>query len=85
MYSLKVLKAFVHADGRIFEIGHDCKALDPFEVSELVTDYPDHFEAADDSTADFLRNADNVKHLSDAVKRKHKEQGLTGSVKVRKQ
>ena len=85
MYSLKVLIPFQHVDGRLFEVGHDCRALDAFEVAELVTDYPDNFEAADDATADFLRNADNIQHLADAVKRKQAEQGLTGSVKARKQ
>lgn len=74
-YKLKVKEHLDHPDGRIFEPGHDCDALDAFEVSELVTDYPDHFEAADDVTAEFLKNEENVAHLAAAVVRKRKEQG----------
>ena len=79
MYSLKVKKPFVHPDGRIFETGHDCHALSAFEISELITDYPDNFESGDDSTVEFLKNSENVKHLSDAVKR-----GKAESLQARK-
>lgn len=82
MYALKVIKHLDHPDGRIFEPGHDCNALDAFEVAELVTDYPEHFEAADDITATFLENQENVAHLAEAVTRKRKE---TGELRARKQ
>ena len=85
MYVLNVLKSFTHPDGRIFALGHDCKALDPFEVSELMADYPDHFKAGDEVTAEFLKDGAKVKHLADAVKRKRAESGLSGNVKARKQ
>lgn len=85
MYSLNVLMGFVHPDGRIFDPDHPCKSLDAFEVAELVTDYPEHFDGADEITKDFIANSDNIQHLADAVKRKQAEQGLTGSVKARKQ
>lgn len=85
MYSLKVLKSFAHADGRLFEVGHDCLSLDAFEVAELITDYPDSFEAVDEITKDFIANSDNLQRLSDAVKRKQAEQGFTGNLKARKQ
>lgn len=85
MYTLKVLKGFDHPDGRNFSMGHDCHALDAFEVSELMADYSDCFAPADEVTAEFIKDKDKVKHLSDAVKRKRAEQGLAGNLKVRKQ
>lgn len=81
MYLLKVTKHLDHPDGRIFEPGHDCSALDAFEVAELVTDYPDHFEAGDELTKALLENTENVAHLAAAVTRKRKE---AGELKARK-
>ena len=89
MYSLKVLKDLQHPDGRNFAVGHDCKSLDAFEVSELIADYPEYFEPADEATVEFIGDAEKVKHLAEAVRRKHKDfeaaiEGLSGSVKARK-
>jgi hypothetical protein len=81
MYKLKVIKHLDHPDGRIFEPGHDCDALDAFEVAELVNDYPDYFEAGDDLTGAFLENKDNIAHLAGAVVRKRKEMGELKAVK----
>lgn len=64
MYSLKVIKGFTHPDGRIFEPGHDCSALDPFEVSELIYQFPDNFEPANGETVEFLKNTENVEKLA---------------------
>lgn len=75
MYSLKVTKHLDHPDGRIFEPGHDCHALDAFEVAELVNDYPGYFEAADEPTGDLVKNEARIKQLADAVTRRRKEQG----------
>ena len=75
MYSLIVLKALQHPDGRIFQTEHNCHALDAFEVAELVTNYPEHFQAADDITSAFLENKENVAHLAAAVENKRKEKG----------
>lgn len=85
MYSLKVLKSLQHPDGRYFEPGHDCHALDAFEVSELIVDYPEYFEGADEITLDFMKDTAKLQHLASAVKRKQAESGVVGSLKVRKQ
>ena len=82
MYSLKVLKHLDHPDGRNFEPGHDCHALSPFEVAELVTDYPDYFKAADTVTEDFLANTENVAHLAEAVNRTKAEQAVLAEEKA---
>lgn len=90
MYALKVLKGFTTEDGRLFMEGHDVKSLSAFEVSELMTDYPDNFEPADNETVDFLKNTENVKHLADAVKRQRAEfeenvsKGIAGNLTAKK-
>ena len=71
MYSLKVKEGFTHPDGRIFDPGHDCHALNAFEVAELLTDFPEYFEPADELTKDFAeRDPENLARLADAKKRK---------------
>lgn len=74
MFSLIVKKELQHPDGRIFTPGHDCHALTIFEVAELVTDYPEHFEAADELTAS-ITVAENMQHYAEAAKRKREEGG----------
>jgi hypothetical protein len=81
MYTLKVKKGFTHSDGRIFLEEHDCQSLTMFEVAELVTDYPDNFEAADALTAETIQNLDNMKHYADAVKRQGTEKSNLKAVK----
>ena len=83
MYSLKVLKNLSHPDGREFAVGHNANSLSVFEVAELVIDYPDYFEAADEITADTIKNTDNMKHYADAAKKLHaeKSQGTLSKVK----
>lgn len=77
---LKVLKHLDHPDGRIFEPGHDCDALDIFEVAELIENYPDYFEAGDEITADVVKDKEKIKHYADA-----KSLTVKGNLKVRKQ
>lgn len=70
MYSLKVVIGFTHPDGRLFQPGHDCHSLNAFEVAELLVDYPENFEPADELTKDFAESGpENLKHLADAKKR----------------
>lgn len=68
MYSLNVLISFEHPDGRIFTAGHDCHALSPFEVAELIVDYPENFGAGDELTREFMSNGENLIHLANAYK-----------------
>lgn len=84
LYNLKVLKEVTLPDGRLFLPGHDVNSLDAFEVSDLVTDNPDVFEAADDVTKGFLENVENVAHLAAAVKRKREESGIVGNLSAKK-
>lgn len=88
MYSLKVKKELTTDDGRLFLPGHDISALNPFEVSELVTEHPEVFEAADDATKEFLSNTENVNHLAAAVKQQRQEaskvKGVAGNLFTRK-
>lgn len=80
MYSLKVLKYLEHPDGRIFEPGHNCKALDIFEVAELVDSYPDVFDALDEITADVVKDKEKIKHYANS-----KSMTVKGNLKARKQ
>ena len=75
MYSLKVLKELYHPDGRIFMPGHDCNALDAFEVAELVVNYPGHFEAGDLLSAALVADTGKMERFAAAVEQKRKEQG----------
>lgn len=54
MFTLRVKKDLNHPDGRIFLTGHDAQSLTKPEAVDLVTNYPDHFEAGDDVTASML-------------------------------
>lgn len=72
MYSLNVLISFEHPDGRIFTTGHDCHALSPFEVAELIVDYPENFAAGNSTTEEFISNAENMIHLANAYKQRGK-------------
>lgn len=66
MYSLKVLKTLDHPDGRHFMPGHDCHALNVFEVAELVIGYPEYFAPADDLTADLVQDTAKMQHYYNA-------------------
>lgn len=73
MYTLKVKQEITLPDGRLFLPDHDVSSLTAFEVAELVSEYPNHFEAADQATTDFLANGENVAHLAAAVKQQRNE------------
>jgi len=68
MYTLKVKVSFAHPDGRIFEVGHDCKSLNVFEAAELAYNYPQNFEAGDEMTADLLGDEAKLKHYAGVQK-----------------
>ena len=70
MYSLKVLKGFIHKDGRVFDPDHPCNSLSAFEVAELVVDYPANFEGSDEITKELIKDKEKMKHLHDAKGRK---------------
>lgn len=88
MYALKVKQELTTDDGRLFLPGHDVGSLTAFEVAELATEYPIHFEAADDATRDFLSNKENIAHLAAAVKLQRqdaeKASGISGNLSTRK-
>lgn len=69
MYSLKVKKDLTTESGTIYMVGHDCKQLTAFEAAELLVKYPEHFEPADDLTADFAKDKANLQHLAEANER----------------
>ncbi len=54
IYSLRAKKQLDHPDGRIFLPGHDANQLNKAEVLELISNFPDHFEAADEITRTML-------------------------------
>lgn len=54
IYSLHVKKSVSHPDGREFLPGHDANQLNKAEVLELVSNFPDAFEPADDITSAML-------------------------------
>lgn len=83
-YALKVKQSFEHPDGRIFLEGHDCSSLDIFEVSDLANDYPEHFEAGNEITAELMADPSRVAHYAEAVQAKRIEQGLSGNLKASK-
>lgn len=70
MYKLIVLQDLQLEDGRIYAVGHDCNSLSAFEVAELVYQYPEHFEAGDSMTVDFMANSENVERLAKAAIKK---------------
>ena len=88
MYALKVKKELTTPDGRLFLPGHDVSGLNAFEISELITEFPNVFEPANDETLEFTKNTENVKHLAGAVKQQRQEmeqfKGITGNLSARK-
>lgn len=80
-FSLKVLKDLEHPDGRIFSVGHDCNSLDLFEASELLFEYPDNFEGANEVTVELKSDPGKIAHYAAAASRK-KADGLQGSLKA---
>jgi hypothetical protein len=72
MYSLKVKKDMTTPQGVLYLAGHECKQLTAFEAAELLHNFPEVFEPADELTSDFSQNKENLKHLSEAAGRLHK-------------